>query len=504
MIPAAGIGSWPARAARKAALRPALRYQSRVATYGELADHVSRLANVMRDCGVEHGSRVAYLGTNHPAFLETLFATATLGAIFVPLNVRLTPEEIDYLVADSGTTVLVFGGGSATTVDGLSAATRPRLVAVDGGHADALDYSTALAAATTARVDAAVTLEDPCMIMYTSGTTGRPKGAVLTHNNIVWNCLNVLVDVDLRSDEVTLVTAPMFHTAALNMTCLPTLLKGGRLLIEPKFEAAAVIDTIEREHVTLLFGVPTMFAALTESPRWDSADLSSLRLLLCGGAPVPKSLITTYHQRDLSFVQGYGMTETAPGALMVDPSMSHETVGAAGVAHFFTDTRLVRSDLSEADSGEPGEVVIAGPNVMQGYWRLPDATEQAFIDGRWFRSGDVAVADARGVVTIVDRMKDVFISGGENVYPAEVEKALSDHEMVAEAAVIGVADTTWGEAGKAFVVRVVDTAVSEAELTAYLRSRLAGYKIPRSMVFVDSLPHTASGKVLKSELRTQA
>lgn len=406
------------------------------------------------------------------------------------------------MLADLDTAVLVFGAGSASTVDGLSSA--PRLIAVDGGHADALDYSAALVAATPARVDTVVTLDDPCMIMYTSGTTGRPKGAVLTHHNIIWNCLNVLVDVDIRSDEVTLVTAPMFHTAALNMTCLPTLLKGGRLLIESKFDATAVIDIIERERVTLLFGVPTMFASLTELPRWATADLSSLRLLLCGGAPVPTSLITTYHQRGLSFVQGYGMTETAPGALMVDPSMSYETVGAAGVAHFFTDVRIVRDDMSEADSGEPGEVVIAGPNVMQGDRRLPEATDEAFVDGRWFRSGDVAVADERGVITIVDRMKDVFISGGENVYPAEVEKVLSDHEMVAEAAVIGVADTTWGEVGKAFVVRVTGSAVSETELTAYLKTRLAGYKIPRSMVFVDSLPHTASGKVLKSELRSQA
>jgi fatty-acyl-CoA synthase len=267
MVPSVGIGSWPARAARKAALRPAMTFQAHVITYGELADRVARLANVLRDSGVESGSRVAYLGMNHPAFLETLFATATLGAIFVPLNARLSPGEIDYMIADSGTAVLMYGGGSASTVDGLSAATRPRLIAVDGGSVDALDYAEVLAGATPARVDTPINVDDPCMIMYTSGTTGRPKGAVLTHHNIMWNCLNVVVDVDVRSDEVTLVTAPMFHTAALNMTCLPTLLKGGRLLVEPKFEAAAVIDAIEREGVTLLFGVPTMFASLTDSPR---------------------------------------------------------------------------------------------------------------------------------------------------------------------------------------------------------------------------------------------
>jgi len=224
-------------------------------------------------------------------------------------------------------------------------------------------------------------------------------------------------------------------------------------------------------------------------------------VLLCGGAPVPTSLINAYLDRGLAFVQGYGMTETAPGALMVDPSLSRQTAGAAGVPHFFTDVRLLR-DGAPAGTGEPGEVVIAGPNVMLGYWGLPEATEQAFLDGRWFRSGDVAVADDRGVITIVDRLKDVYISGGENVYPAEVEKALCDHPAVAEAAVIGVADDTWGETGRAFVVLVPGSSPTESELIEHLRARLAGYKIPRSLVFADSLPHTASGKVLKSRLRT--
>lgn len=503
LMPSNGLGSWPERAARKAFSRPVITYRGHTTTYGGLASRVTRLAHVLDDAGVRRGTRVAYLGANHPAFLETLFATTTLGGIFVPLNARLAPAEIDFMLADSGTEVLVFGGESAPRVDGLFAGTLPRLIAVDGGRADAIDYTAAVEAASDDPIIATVDLDSPCMIMYTSGTTGRPKGAVLSHNNVTWNCLNVVVDVDLRSDEVTLVTAPMFHTAALNMTCLPTLLKGGRLIIEAKFDADAVIDVIEQRRVTVLFGVPTMFSALTESWRWAEADLSSIRLLLCGGAPVPISLINTYHERGLSFVQGYGMTETAPGALLVDPRVSRETVGAAGVPHFFSDVRILRDDLVAAGAGETGEVVIAGPNVMQGYWGLPDVTEQSFLNGRWFRSGDVATADENGVVTIVDRMKDVYISGGENVYPAEVEKALSDHEAVAEAAVIGVEDATWGEVGKAFVVLAPGVEVGDSELTAYLRGRLAGYKIPRKFVFVESLPHTGSGKVHKSQLRNE-
>ena len=381
-------------------------FGDRTTTYGELASRVTRLAHVLRASGVREGARVAYLGANHPALLESLFATARLGAIFVPLNSRLSAREVDYMLGDSGASVVIFGASCAGIVDALDAATRPPLVAVDGDYPGALDYQAALAHASEEPIDALIGTDTPCMIMYTSGTTGRPKGAVLTHGNIIWNCINVIVDVDLRSDEVTLVTAPMFHTAALNMTCLPTLLKGGRLVIEPHFDAEAVIDVIEQRRVTLLFGVPTMFTALTAAPRWASADLSSLRLLLCGGAPVPTSLITTYQERGLAFVQGYGMTETAPGALLVDPALGRQVAGAAGVAHFFTDVRIVHEDLAEAEAGEPGEVVIAGPNVMSGYWERPDASKQAFLGDDWFRSGDVGVADQDGVITIVDRLKD--------------------------------------------------------------------------------------------------
>jgi fatty-acyl-CoA synthase len=500
---ASGLGAWPQRAARKAAHRPAMTYAGQTTTYAELTERVARLANVLAGIGMGKGSRIAYLGANHPAFLESLFATASLGAIFVPLNARLSAAEIGFMLGDSGAEVLLFGSASTSTVEQLDVDTHPRLMAVDAAFPGALDYEAMIEAASASPAGTAVDASEPCLIMYTSGTTGRPKGAVLTHDNIMWNCLNVLVDLDLRSDEVTLVTAPMFHTAALNMTCLPTLLKGGLLVIEPRFDADAVIQTIARMRVTLLFGVPTMFAALTQSPKWAAADLSSVRLLLCGGAPVPKSLITTYLERGLSFVQGYGMTETAPGVLIVDPHLSAETVGAAGVPHFFTDVRLVRDDGSAAAPGQLGEIVIAGPNVMRGYWGLPDATDQAFLDGTWFRSGDVAVADDSGVITIVDRVKDVYISGGENVYPAEVEKALCDHEAVAEAAVIGVADATWGEVGEAFVVLTAEGSVTQDELGAHLRTRIASYKIPRSWVFRDSLPHTASGKVLKSQLRGQ-
>jgi fatty-acyl-CoA synthase len=313
----------------------------------------------------------------------------------------------------------------------------------------------------------------------------------------------VLVDLDLATDEVTLVTAPMFHTAALNMTCLPTLLKGGRVVIEPGFEPERVLDLVERRRVTALFGVPAMYAALAESPRWRTADLSSLRTVLCGAAPVPESLIKSYLERGLSFVQGYGMTETAPGVLCLDPAASAGAgkLRSAGVPHFFTDVRIVEPDGTDVAPGGRGEVLVRGPNVMPGYWRQPEATAAAFSDGGWFHSGDVAHLDEDGYAYIVDRIKDVIISGGENIYPAEVENALYGHPDVIECAVIGIPDPKWGEVGKAIVALREGAELNSAELRAFLAGRLAGYKVPKVVEFVVALPRNATGKILKSQLR---
>ncbi len=492
-----GIGSWPGRRARKTPGRVAVVHGDRQWTYRELDERVTRLARALRGLGVGRGDRVAYLGENHPAFLETLFAVTALGAVFVPLNTRLSTEEIGYMLADSGARLLIRGGGAEAgdVPDG------PRVVRVGP------EYEALLTAEGGERagepVEEQVRAGDPCIIMYTSGTTGRPKGATLTHGNITWNCLNVLVDVDLAADEVTLVTAPMFHTAALNMTCLPTLMKGGRVLIEAAFRPARALDLIERHGVTLLFGVPAMFAALAAEPGWAGADLSSVRTMLCGGAPVPEPLIRTYLDRGLSFVQGYGMTETSPGALCLDREMSARKVGSAGVPHFFTEVRVMRDDGTDAAVGERGEVVVRGPNVMAGYWGRPADTEAVLNGDGWFRSGDVAVVDDDGYVFVVDRVKDMIISGGENIYPAEVENVLYGHPDVAECAVIGVPDDRWGEVGKAVVVLRAGAKADEAALLAYVSERIGRYKVPKSVEFAGSLPRSAAGKVLKQQLRRQ-
>ncbi|HEX6425455.1 MAG TPA: AMP-binding protein, partial [Acidimicrobiales bacterium] len=284
------------------------------------------------------------------------------------------------------------------------------------------------------------------------------------------------------------------------MVTLPMVMKGGTVVLMGAFDPVAVLELIERHRVTVMFGVPAMFNAMAQAPGFGGADLSSLRRLLCGGAPVPLATIHTYLDRGVVFLQGYGMTETAPGALFLGAERAADKAGTAGVASFFTDVRVVRPDGSDVAPGEKGEVVVAGPNVMLGYWHRPDATAEA-MNGEWFRSGDVAQVDDEGYVTIVDRLKDMIISGGENVYPAEVEDAIYSHPAVAECAVIGVPDERWGEVGRAVVVLRPGAELDEQGLLDHLDGRLARYKVPRSVVFAASLPRSGAGKVLKSDLR---
>ncbi|MGY5050665.1 o-succinylbenzoate--CoA ligase [Streptomyces sp. 900105755] len=490
-----GLGSWPARRARKTPHRTALVCGGRPTDYRTLHARTTRLAHALRARGIRRGDRIAYLGPNHPAYLETLFAAGVLGAVFVPLNTRLAAPEIAYQLGDSGAKALLHGPSHAALVAGLPGTTDVRTYVEVGP-----EYEELLAAAADDPIDEPVALDDTCIIMYTSGTTGRPKGAMLTHANLTWNAFNVLVDIDLVADERALVSAPLFHTAGLNMLALPVLLKGGTCVLVESFDPDATFDLIEQHRITFMFGVPTMFDQMARHPRWPDADLSSLRILICGGSPVPTPLIAAYQERGLTFLQGYGMTEAAPGVLFLDAEHAISKAGSAGVPHFFSDVRVVRPDLTPVDVGEPGEVMVRGPHVMPGYWGLPEETAASFADG-WFRSGDAATVDEDGYVFVVDRLKDMIISGGENIYPAEIEDLLLAHPGIAECAVIGVPDDTWGEVPRAVVVPREGTVLDPDEVLASLAGRLAKYKLPKSVVLADELPRTASGKLLKARVR---
>ena len=467
-------------------------------TYAELAENTTRLAHGLAARGVGRGDRVAFLGLNSVELVEVMFATAKLGAVFLPLNTRLAPPETAWILADSGAKLLIAAPG----FDSVAGAPELKRLPLDLIPADAVSRGGAdgLRSEQAAPLDLPIGHDDLFMIQYTSGTTGRPKGVMLTHGNIIWNVYNLLVDVDIRSDEVALVTAPLFHTAALNQVLFPTLLKGGTALIEAKFDPDRAIELIEEHGVTLLFGVTSMYLALARSPRWAHADLRTLRSALSGGAPMPVSLLQAYLDRGLMIIQGYGLTEASPGVTMLRAADGVRKIGSAGTACFFTDVRVVTPDGADVAVGEPGEVQAQGPNVTPGYWQQPEPPA-AFADGGWLRTGDLAQVDDEGYLCIVDRLKDMIISGGENVYPAEVEQALYTHPAVAECAVIGVPDAKWGEVGRAVVVLRDGHQATEEELIAHLDGLLARYKIPKSVVFAAALPHNASGKLVKPDLR---
>jgi fatty-acyl-CoA synthase len=514
-----GVGSWTARRARKTPDKVAVIHEDEYLSYAQLHDRVTRLAAALRRLGVGRGDRLAYLGPNHPSFVETMFATWAAGGIFVPLNARLAWPELAGQLTDSAAKVLIYAPSYADLARDLRGAARLECLVALGpvstagdsggsfprvntaGGSGVLDYEELISTTAAEWIDEPIGLDEPCLIMYTSGTTGRAKGATLTHGNITWNALNVLVDTDVSSSDVALVVAPLFHTAALNMLSLPVLLKGGTLVIEPGFDPRRALDRIARHRVSVLFGVPAMYDAITALPEWPGADLSSVRSLLCGGAPVPLPTIRSYLDRGLNFIQGYGLTEASPGVLLLDDAHAVAKAGSAGVPHFFSDVRIIGADLADAAAAELGEIIVSGPNVMRGYWKQPEETAHVLPDGVWLRSGDVARTDEDGYVFVADRVKDLIISGGENIYPAEVENALLAHPAVADCAVIGVPDEKWGEVGRAVVVLRSGTSAGERDLLDFLDGRIARYKIPRSARFVAALPRTATGKIAKRQLR---
>ena len=503
-----GLGSWTTRRRQMSPQATALVQDGITVTYAELDDLALRAAHGLRAQGVGRGDRVAWLGLNSIEMVAAMLGTAKLGAVFVPLNTRLAPPEVAWILTDSEPVLLCWTPGFeavAESEDVRDTGVRRWRTGAPSGGSGLGDLLVDLPAGNTPLAEE-IGHDDLFMIQYTSGTSGRPKGVQLTHGNIVWNCYNLLVDVDVRTDEVALVTAPLFHTAALNQVLFPVLLKGGTSLVEARFDPDRAISLIDEYGVTLLFGVTSMYQAIALSEHWPVADLSTLRSALSGGAPLPEALLRTWAERGLPIIQGYGLTEASPGVTMLRAPETLRKLGSAGTPCFFTDVRVADPNLPDSDTapGEAGEILVRGPNVTPGYWRNPDATQAAFVPdegGRWLRTGDLATVDDEGYLRVVDRLKDMYISGGENVYPVEVESAIYTHPAVAECAVLGVPDERWGEVGQAVVVVRAGHALTAADLLAHLETRLARYKVPKQVRFVEELPHNASGKLVKGRIR---
>jgi long-chain acyl-CoA synthetase len=482
-------------------------------TYSALQERVSRLANVLRQCGVGKGDRVAVLSANSLPYLDMYYATAALGALIVPLNFRLAPAELAYILRDAGATVLLVGEG----FEGLYAATKPHLTSVPTTFSTATDhvpegmlsYETCLADVSPDFTPVEVDEHDLAGLFYTSGTTGNPKGVMLSHRNLVSNAYHILSTVHEEEGVVYLHCCPMFHLADGPTSHRITWL-GGTHVIVPVFEPVAVLEAIQRERVTSTLLVPTMINFLVNHPGVGDYDLHSLRRIIYGASPMPVELLRrAYQVFGCDLIQAYGLTETAPMLTMLFPSYvalegdeaKVKRLASCGRGIPGTRVRVVNDRGEDVRPGEVGEIIARGPNVMQGYWNKPEETAAAFREG-WFCTGDLATVDDEQFIFIVDRKKDMIITGGENVFSTEVENALYRHPSVLEAAVIGVPDERWGELVMALVVPKPETTVTEAEIIDHCRGLIAHYKCPRRVEFrSEPFPKSGSGKILKAALR---
>jgi fatty-acyl-CoA synthase len=461
-------------------------------SYAQLDDQSRRLAAWLRDNGVNAGDRIAFLSGNTTDIFEALFACAKLSAILVPLNWRLAIPELEFIIGDCRPRVLIYQDAYADAAEILGTPVRLQL-----GEA----YAAAKAGADPDGVgNVTATLDDPWAIMYTSGTTGHPKGAVVTHGMFFWNAINIGHAVDLTSKSTNLNVLPTFHTGGLNLYTTPCLHLGARSINLAEFNPEAVLRYLESGEITHFFGVPAIYQFLAEHPRWLDADLSKVESWACGGAPMPVALLKRYAARGVVIRQGMGLTETSPTVFLTDEAHAISKVGSVGKPTLHTEIRVVDEAGEDVGTDEVGELWVRGPNVTPGYWERPDANADSFTDG-WLHTGDAARIDADGYVFIVDRWKDMYISGGENVYPAEVEQVLFHHPNVLDVAVIGVEDERWGEVGMAVVVPREADSLAADDLIAFCSDKLAKYKIPKLVTAIDELPRNAAGKVLKRELR---
>jgi acyl-CoA synthetase (AMP-forming)/AMP-acid ligase II len=490
-----GVGSWIERRARIAPDHLALIHGDTRRTYVELTDRVRRLAHGLSRLDVQRGDRVGWLGANHPAFLEVLFATARIGAVLAPVNHRLDHTMIsDVLVEFSPTVVVVERSAAGIPIpSGVEAR-----VVVGAATAADVDYEHLVAESPDDPVDEVIGLDEVCMLPHTSGTTGTPKGVMLTHGNITWNAVNFLSVVDVGGDDVTIAITPFFRTGGTGVNVLPVVFKGGTVVVPESPDPDEILRLIEEERVTIGFGNPDLLEALTRSLRWPTADFSSVRVCVTGGAPVPERLIRAYMQRGVTFLQGYGLSEAAPFVLLLDAASALGKVGSAGKPAMFVDIRTVQPDGTECGPNETGELLVNGPNVMSGYWGRPDATRAAIDESGWLRTGDAARIDDEGYVWIVDRVRDAYEVSGHVVYPSDVERALAQHAAVADAGVVGYDGTS-----TAFVVPATGKAVTQEELADFCRARLAPHQVPSFITFVDRLPRSSVGKLLRHDLARQ-
>ncbi|HEV2150450.1 MAG TPA: AMP-binding protein [Longimicrobiaceae bacterium] len=459
-------------------------------TYAELDRRIARWTAVLRDIGIGRGDVVAVLAGNREEVVEAFFACVRIGAALLPLNWRLSAAELTAVLDDARPVLLLREDRFRRLADdALAAAAEVPAV----GWVELEDVARVPVAPRTEGPDAPVSPDDPALVLYTSGSTGKPKGALLPHRQILWNAVATTTAWELGPADVAPVSTPLFHTGGWNVFATPLWHRGGTVVLLDGFEPDAFLAAVEEEGVTLALTVPTQLVLLMESPRWGR-PLPSLRHFVSGGAPCPAALAVRVRSAGYRFREGYGLTECGPNCFAISDEEALRKPGSVGRPVPFLEMRLETADGREAEPGEPGELLLRGPQVFAGYLRDPERTVEAFTPDGWLRTGDLARRDAEGAYTICGRRKEMYISGGENVFPGEVEAALAECPGVAEVVVVGVADPKWGEVGRAFVVPRAGAALSEAEVVAHARARLAGYKVPKAVIVVPEIPRLGSGK----------
>ena len=478
-------------------------------TYKEWNQRVNRLANWLQDnAKIGFQDRVAILAKDGIEHLDLFYACGKLGAIHTALNWRLHWREIVGLMEDTTPKVLVYSDDFKDAVEHISAHFPPPTTHYLHLEGDGIQGSKYFESALGSSPDSAVTnervhKEDTACLLFTGGTTGLPKGAQISHRQVCWNVLNTVIH-DLGHDDIYLCVFPLFHAGGLFAYISSQVVFGNTTILTREFNPEQVLNLIEREKVTVFAGVPTMYQIMTQAPNWETADMTSLRFCTSGGAPLPIPLVEKYTaEKGIRFKQGFGMTEFGPGLFALPPEDAIRKAGSIGRPNYFIDVRVVDENNNPLGPNQPGELILKGPSGFSGYWKNPEASSAVLDDDGWFHTGDIVEYDEEWYFYVRDRVKDMFISGGENVYPAEIENALYKHDAVHMCAVIGMPDEKWGEVGMACVVLKPGTEASAEELLEHMREHLARYKVPKSVEIMDALPLSGMGKILKRDIRDQ-
>ncbi len=484
-------------------------------TYGDLHHRVESLAGFMRWAWkVQPGDVLAIMAKSGVEYFEFQFACVRLGAVMLPLNWRLAEPELLFILKDAGARALVYDGEFAVHVPALATQTPIeyllRINVPDFPADENLSYEGAINAQVGAVVMNPQTTHDtPMTLMYTAGTTGQPKGVIITHGMTLWNAINITTPAGLNDESRQYSVLPTFHTGGLNLYANPLIHAGGSVVIAREFDPGLTLHTLAdpAQAITHFFGVPSIYLFLSQHEDFDTTDLSHIRSWGCGGAPMPVALLNHYARRDIIIQVGFGMTETSPTVFLADKRRALEKPASVGKPLLHTRVRVVNERFEDVPPGEMGEIIISGPNITPGYHNRPQANVESFsmdeYGNRWLHSGDAGTVDEEGCIYVLDRYKDMYISGGENVYPAEVEQVIFQLEGVADVGVIGVPDERWGECGHAIIVLKPSAMLDAAMVIEHCRGNLAKYKVPKWVVFTDSLPRNAAGKVLKRVLKEQ-